>query len=216
MMCGHVDAGVIISSTKGYTGTMISEKVVGRWKAELSTRILLLSGILLFLWFLEVVDWLWIGMDLDLYGIRPRTMLGLRNLLFAPWLHVGFRHLIANSVPFLILGWLVSLFGWREFWRVTLSIILISGLAIWLLGAPNSLHLGLSGVIFGYLGYLLVRGLIDGRSGSLLIAVFAFLLYGSMVWSLLSWQPGVSWLGHTFGFLGGIWAARRSALRLTR
>ncbi len=195
---------------------MISEKVVGRWKTELGSRIVLFGGVLLLLWLLEIVDWLWVGVYLDQYGIQPRTLTGLRNLLFAPWLHVGFRHLIANSIPFLILGWLVSLFGWREFWRVTLSTIVISGLAIWLLGASNSLHLGLSGLLFGYLGYLLVRGLLDGRGGSLVIALLVFLLYGSMVWSLLSWQPGVSWLGHTFGFIGGIGAARRSALRPER
>ena len=84
---------------------------------------------------------------------------------------------------------------------------LVSGLAIWLLGGPRTVHLGLSGVIFGYLGYLLCRGYFERSAFSLILAILALLLYGGMLWGLLIWQPGVSWLGHTFGFLGGGLAA---------
>ncbi|RIK35919.1 MAG: rhomboid family intramembrane serine protease, partial [Chloroflexi bacterium] len=155
-------------------------------------------------------DWLLWHFPLDQYGIRPRTLIGLRNILFAPWLHVGFGHLIANSIPFWVLGWLVSLSGLRQFWRVTISAMLVSGVAIWLLGPPRTLHLGLSGIIFGYLGYLLLRGFMERSSLAVLLAALALLFYGGMLWSLVTWQPGVSWLGHLFGFLGGALAAYRN------
>jgi len=176
-------------------------------KQELGRHALLLGTIVAVLWLIEVVDWILWGVNLDGYGIRPRTLVGLRNLLFAPFLHYGFGHLVANTIPFLVLGWLVLLRGSREFWRVTLIALLVSGLAIWLLGSSRSIHLGISGVVFGYLGYLLTRGWVERSPSSLALAVLALLLYGSMLWGLVLWQPGISWLGHTFGFLGGGLAA---------
>jgi membrane associated rhomboid family serine protease len=177
------------------------------WPQRIATRLLLLGAILVMLWAVEIADWLLWHISLDHYGIRPRTLIGLRNILFAPWLHVGFGHLIANSIPFLVLGWFVSLYGLREFWRVTLFALLVSGVAIWLLGPPRTLHLGLSGVIFGYMGYLLLRGFGERSIRAILLAMLALILYGGMLWGLLTWQPGVSWLGHLFGFLGGALAA---------
>lgn len=180
------------------------------WRQRITVRLLLFGAILLVLWAVEVADWLLWHFPLDQYGIRPRTLIGLRNILFAPWLHVGFGHLIANSIPFWVLGWLVSLSGLRQFWRVTISAMLVSGVAIWLLGPPRTLHLGLSGIIFGYLGYLLLRGFMERSSLAVLLAALALLFYGGMLWSLVTWQPGVSWLGHLFGFLGGALAAYRN------
>jgi membrane associated rhomboid family serine protease len=177
------------------------------WPQRIAARLLLLGAILALLWTVEVADWLLWHISLDQYGIRPRTGVGLRNILFAPWLHVGFGHLIANSIPFFVLGWFVSLYGLREFWRVTLFALVVSGVAIWLLGPPRTLHLGLSGVIFGYMGYLLLRGLRERSALAILLAMLALILYGGMLWGLITWQPGVSWLGHLFGFLGGALAA---------
>ena len=181
----------------------------GRWKDELRQRIVVLGAIVALVWLLEAADLLLWRLPLDRYGIHPRTWLGLRNILFAPWLHVGFGHLAANTVPFVVLGWFVSLHGMRAFWQVTVTTLLVSGLAIWLLGAPNTVHLGLSGLVFGYLGYLLVRGFVERSLRAALLALLALALYGGMLWGLVSWAPGVSWLGHAFGFLGGAVAARR-------
>jgi membrane associated rhomboid family serine protease len=179
------------------------------WKEPLSRRLLLLGAILVLLWVVEIADWVvWHG-AFDRFGIQPRTLIGLRNIFLAPWVHVGFGHLLANSLPFLFLGWLVSLYGLPEFWRVSLVAALVSGLGVWLLGAPHTLHLGLSGVIFGYLGYLLLRGVFERSLQAIVVAILAFLLYGSLLWGLIAWQPGVSWLGHLFGFLGGALAARQ-------
>jgi membrane associated rhomboid family serine protease len=183
------------------------EKQLLGLRNEVSRRLLLLVALVALIWVIEVVDLLLWGVNLDSFGIRPRTLYGLRNIVLAPFLHYGFGHLIANSVPFLILGWFVILRGTQEFFRVSLIALLVSGVAIWLLGGPRTIHLGLSGVIFGYLGYLLGRGYFERSAFSLLIAALALLFYGAMLWGLLIWQPGVSWLGHTFGFLGGGLAA---------
>jgi membrane associated rhomboid family serine protease len=185
-------------------------------KAELVRRAYLLGGIVAMLWVIELIDQVLWGVVFDSYGIRPRTLPGLRNILFAPFLHHCLGHLLANTMPFLLLGWFVIMRGVGEFLRVSLMAALVSGMAIWLLGASQTIHLGLSGIIFGYLGYLLVRGYLDRSPSSAFLAVLALLLYGGLLWGLLIWQPGVSWLGHTFGFLGGGLAAHRYGKRIAR
>jgi membrane associated rhomboid family serine protease len=141
------------------------------------------------------------------YGIQPRTLDGLRGIAIAPLLHRGFTHLASNTIPFLIFGWLTLLLSMRDFIVVTVLAMLVSGLGVWLLGAPQSVHLGASGVIFGYLGYLLVRGYFRRSVGAILLSLLLGGLYGSMLWGLLPLQAGVSWEGHLFGFLGGVLAA---------
>lgn len=180
------------------------------WRWHIGQRLLTLGAILVLIWVIEIVDWLFWGGRLDQYGIRPRTLIGLRNIAFAPLLHAGFGHLLANTLPFLVLGWFVTLHGLRAFWRVTLVAALVSGAAIWLFAGSRSVHLGLSGVIFGYLGYLLARGYRERSLLALVLALLALIFYGGMLWGLVSWQPGVSWLGHLFGFIGGILAANGS------
>lgn len=180
-------------------------------KDEAIRRFLPLLVIVAVIWLIELVDLILWGINLDSFGIRPRKLGGLVNIVLAPFLHRGFGHLIANTLPFLLLGWFVLLRGTQEFVRVSVIALLVSGLAIWLLGGSRTVHLGLSGVIFGYLGYLLCRGYFERSAFSLVLALLALFLYGGMLWSLLVWQPGVSWLGHTFGFLGGGYAAYRLA-----
>jgi len=148
---------------------------------------------------------------LDQLGIRPRTSDGLRSILFAPFLHAGFVHLLANTGPLVVLGWLVLLRRVADFFLATAATMLIGGLGVWLLGAPNSIHLGASILIFGYLGYLLLRGIYERSPVAVAIAVVAGLLYGGALWGVLPGQPGVSWQGHLFGFVGGGIAARLQA-----
>lgn len=142
------------------------------------------------------------------FGIVPRTMSGLRGILFAPFLHANLQHLLSNTVPFVVLGWLVMLRDKTHFGRVTLAAALASGLASWLLGAPGSVHVGASGVIFGYLGFLMLSGWYARTIGSVLLSVGVTALWGGLVFGVLPSVPGVSWQGHLGGFIGGILAAR--------
>ena len=151
----------------------------------------------------ELGDALVPGRWLDSQGIVPRTMYGLWGIGFAPWLHGGFAHLIANTVPFLTLGFLVILRGLGTFIGVSLLVIVLGGLGVWAFGQAG-LHIGASGLIFGYIGYLLARGYFERSFGSLAVAVVVAVLYGGALWGVLPGQPGISWEGHLFGFLAGV------------
>ena len=142
------------------------------------------------------------------YGIVPRTVLGLRGILFAPFLHGSLTHLVSNTVPFVVLGWLVMLRDRRHFGRVTIAAALGSGLMAWLLGAPGSVHIGASGVIMGYLGFLMLSGLYARTIGSVLLSLGVTAAWGGLALGVLPSVPGVSWQGHLGGFIGGILAAR--------
>lgn len=178
----------------------------------------LLVGILLVLFGIEVLDSFLPGNHpLDRWGIEPREVAGLPGILISPALHGGFAHLGENSLPFFVLGWLVMLGGLRRFAWVSLSVTICSGIGVWLLGSPDSVHIGLSGVIFGYLGFLLARGYYERKLTSLLLAIGVGLFYLGMIFQLVKIQQHVSWSGHFFGFVGGIFTAwgmfHRPALR---
>lgn len=150
---------------------------------------------------------------LDENGIQPRRIDGLDGILWAPLLHGGWGHLIANTLPLLVLGWLVMAGGMRQFLSVTALIWVVGGLGTWLVGTEAAFmgkpvtHLGASGVIFGWLVFLLVRGFFLRNPGQITVSIVLFVYWGSMLWGVLPGQPGVSWEGHLFGALGGLLAA---------
>lgn len=143
------------------------------------------------------------------FGIVPRTADGLLGIFVAPFLHANLNHLIANTIPFLIFGWLVMLRDRQHFLPVTLGAMLGSGLLAWTFGAPGSVHVGASGVIFGYLGFLLLSGWYARSFTSVIISVAVAVLWGGTVMQVLPGTPGISWQGHLGGLIGGILAARR-------
>lgn len=143
------------------------------------------------------------------FGIVPRTVSGLTGILVAPFLHANLNHLIANTIPFLIFGWLVMLRDRRHFLPVTLYAMLGAGLLAWSIGAPNSVHVGASGVIFGYLGFLLLSGWYARSVASIALSVLVAVVWGGTIAGVLPGTPGVSWQGHLGGFIGGMLAARR-------
>ena len=160
-------------------------------------------------WVVGVLNFAYLNGGLNrLLGIRPREPLGLLGILFSPLLHRNASHLIANTLPFAILGWLVLLQGIDNFYAISFTILLISGLGTWIFGR-SAIHLGASGLIFGYLGYLIARGYLEVTLMTVGLAFLVMLLYGDQVGNLLpdSDNTTMSWEGHLFGFLGGVLAA---------
>lgn len=141
-------------------------------------------------------------------GIIPRTWPGLRGIAAAPFIHRDLDHLLANSVPILVLGAVILARGVAEFAMVVLVSGLVAGAGTWLFGAPNSQHIGASGILFGFFGYLVLRTAFDRRVSSALITIGVAMGYGSAFLYSLVPSGSVSWSGHFFGFLGGILAAR--------
>lgn len=175
---------------------------------EVKTQVTTLLGLVIFLWAVEIIDWLVFGGELNRFGIRPRTVSGLWGILFAPFLHGNFAHLLANTVPLVSLGWLVMLRETGDWLVVTVVAALCAGLGTWLIGAPLSVHIGASGVVFGYFGFLLLRGYFERSVTAIAFSILVAFLYGGIIWGVLPNQPGISWEGHLFGFLGGVLAAR--------
>jgi membrane associated rhomboid family serine protease len=174
---------------------------------EVKAQVSILIAVVALMWGLEIID-AGLGGALNQFGILPRSIVGLRGILFAPFLHGNFPHLIANTPPFLVLGWLVMLRRTSEFFVVSTIVMLIGGLATWLVAPPFTLHIGASGVIFGYLGFLLSRGYFERSIGSILFSIVVALMYGGLIWGVLPGMPGISWQMHLFGFIGGIVAAK--------
>jgi membrane associated rhomboid family serine protease len=181
---------------------------------EFKVRARVLAGLVGLMWLEEIADLVIFHGALDADGIRPRTEAGLWGILFAPFLHAGFAHLLANTVPLLVLGWLVLLRSLRDFLWVTAVAALLGGLGVWLFGGTDTVHVGASGLVFGYLGYHFLRGYWERSLSAILIAVVAGVLYGSALWGILPIRHGVSWESHLFGFTGG--AAAASAHRRRR
>lgn len=168
-------------------------------------------GMLAVLWGLELIDQLVLHGLLDGLGIRPRTMFGLIGVLASPLLHADLLHLASNTIGFLIFGTMVLMWSRREFLLVTLAGVLVGGLGTWLVGAGGSLHIGASGVVFAYFGYVLMRGWYERKLWSVLVSIVIGVTFGSMISGAIPGLAGfgISWEGHLFGLLGGVLIARR-------
>lgn len=163
-------------------------------------------GFVVVLWFVELLDAA-TPLHLDDDGIRPRTDEGLLGVLLAPLLHGGWGHLAANTVPALVLGFLALAPGLRRGLRATALIWVVGGLAVWLLAGSGEVHIGASGLVFGWLTYVVVRGIVNRHVGEIAIGVVVLLVWGGLLWGVLPGQPGVSWQGHLFGAAAGVVAA---------
>lgn len=181
--------------------------------AELKTQFTIIGIFVTLFWAIEIINQGMFGDQLDIFGIIPRTIVGLRGIIFAPFLHVNFAHLIANTVPFIILAWFVMLQKISDFFLVTIYATIIGGAGVWLFAESRSVTIGASILIFGYLGFLLFRGLFQRNTPSIALSLLVFFLYGGMIWGVLPGDPRISWLGHLFGFIGGVLAAKTVAKR---
>ena len=159
-------------------------------------------------WAIEILDFFVFKGSLDRYGIQPHTVIGLRGILFAPFLHGGFGHLMANTIPFVILGWLTMIQETKDFYIVSFLSALVGGMGVWVFGAPGSIHIGASILIYGYLGFLLLRGYFQRNFPSIALSIFVTVAYGGLIWGVFPSGMRVSWQGHLFGFIGGAIAAK--------
>jgi len=171
-----------------------------------TNALLLVVAMVALMWLTEVADQIGFG-DLDSYGIHPRDVDGLPEIVAAPFLHAGFGHLISNTVPFLVMGTVIAFAGLVRVALVTLVVALVSGLGTWLIASPDSVHLGASGVVFGYAAYLVARGLLSRRLTELAVGALVVGVWGlGMLQGLLP-QERISWQAHLFGAVGGVVAA---------
>lgn len=154
----------------------------------------------------QIVNWA-LGYRLNAAGIRPRTLGGLWGIADGPLLHTGWGHLISNLVPFVIFGFLILVGGLRQFLAVTVLVWLVSGLGVWLTAGSGSLTVGASALVFGYLSFLVLRGVFSRRFAQIVMGVVLLVLWGGIFWGLLPGHDGISWQAHLFGAIGGALAA---------
>jgi membrane associated rhomboid family serine protease len=140
-------------------------------------------------------------------GIEPRQTDGLDGILFAPVLHGPWDHLVANTVPLLIFGFLLLLAGVRRWLVVTAAVWVVGGVGVWVTGGIGTTHIGASILVFGWLSYLLLRGVFSRSAAQIAMGALLLFIYGSVLWGVLPGQPGISWQGHLFGAVGGGLAA---------
>lgn len=175
----------------------------GRAKRSLQPIVLFVTA----LWLIELVDRLFFHGELDRLGIAPRQLVGLRGILLAPLLHGSFAHLLANTIPLLILSALIVLRHNGRYWMITGLIVLVSGLGTWLIAPAHTIHIGASGLIFGYLAYLVVNAFYERSLPAVLLAGLVILIYGGLLQGIWPGSAGISWQVHLFGLVGGGLAA---------
>ncbi len=160
-------------------------------------------------WLLEIVDVIILGGWLDSFGVRPRKLSGLVGIPLMPLLHGGLAHLASNTFPFIILGWIVSKAEGKHFVSTTGVLIFLSGLGTWLIGS-GGVHIGASGLVYGYFGYVMCRAWLERKPLWLLTGIFVGIFYGGMIFGIIPHSgPPVSWEGHLSGLVAGVWLGYR-------
>ncbi|MGR3502308.1 rhomboid family intramembrane serine protease [Pseudaestuariivita sp.] len=166
-------------------------------------------------WVIALVAVIWLVQGVNLvtgyalnprFGLIPRFAAGLDGVLFMPVLHGSVAHAASNTVPLLILGGLTAATAGKVKAAATAIIVVLGGLGVWLFGA-SAIHVGASGLVFGWLGFLIARGFVERKPIPLIVSLAVGLVYGTMLWGVLPGQPGISWEAHLFGALAGLVAA---------
>ena len=168
---------------------------------------IVVAAMVALMWIVEGIDQI-AGGRLDAQGIEPRDIDGLDGILYAPFLHGGFDHLIGNTIPFLLLGFAIALGGVLRVVAVTVIVALVGGLGTWLVAPADTVHIGASGIVFGFAAYLVARGAFSRSVPQILLGVVVVAIWGATLLRGLVPETGVSWQGHLFGAVGGVIAAR--------
>ena len=172
-----------------------------------------------FLWMIEVADRLVFGGNLQTHGIHPRDFSHLGGLVFAPFLHGDFAHLIGNSISLLVLGAAILIKGWRDLLIVSVASALSAGIVVYFIGKSGTNHVGASSVVFGYFGYLIGMGIYQRNGFNILLAVLVVFFYGGAVITMFPTETAraasISWEGHLGGAIGGFLIARARRWKTT-
>jgi membrane associated rhomboid family serine protease len=183
----------------------LSEHTRQRYASQLD-GLRLLGVLVAIMWAVEIVNLL-DSYKLDSNGIVPRSFSHLDGIVFAPFLHASVAHLLGNTIPFVILGFVIALAGARRLAQVSVIVAVVSGLGVWLIAPSGSDTVGASGVVFGYATYLMGRGLFNRHLGEVVLGVVVAVLFGGALIADLVPHPGISWQAHLFGGIGGVLAA---------
>jgi membrane associated rhomboid family serine protease len=172
--------------------------------AEAKKALWVMVGLLAVLWVVQLVN-APTGYDLSReFGIEARDPVSLPEIFSAPFLHYSWGHIEGNSGPLFVFGFLAAYRGVKKWAGVSLLIIVASGLGVWFISPSSSVTVGASGLVFGYFGYIIVRGLFDRHPIDIVLGLVMALCFAYTFASLLPTEEGVSWQGHLFGFAGGI------------
>lgn len=163
--------------------------------------------VLVFMWLLVFANWV-LPWSLTSLGVESRSWSGLLpGLLMTPVLHAGAGHLASNMVPLALMGIVAALRDWRGFWVALGIIVFVSSFGVWLIGPSNTVTVGASGVVFGFFGYLVGRGIFVRQLGDIGLAAVVVVVYGSLVWGIFPQDSHVSWQAHLCGLIGGVVAS---------
>ena len=185
----------------------VSIALKGGVTSELREQLRILAEYLVYAWSNGLIKWLG-GGALNGFGIRPRALFGLVGIFIAQFIHSDWDHLLGNTIPFGILGWFIMLQGGiTNFFVVTVFVALFSGFGTWIFGQPNTSHVGASGIIFGYLGFLLLRSYVDRDGVAIVLTAIVGFIYGRALWLIFPIRAVMSWECHMFGLLGGVLSA---------
>jgi len=168
--------------------------------------LVLVAALAAVMWIVEVADQIDDG-RLDRHGIVPRSTDGLEGIAFAPFLHAGWDHLIGNTLPFVVLGAAIALGGLARVVAVTVIVAVVGGFGTWLVAPANTIHIGASGIVFGYAAYLIARGVFSRRLLQIGLGLLVVGIWGTTLLNGLAPADGISWQGHLFGAVGGVLAA---------
>ena len=168
------------------------------------------------LWILEIIDQVLLNRQLDSLGLQPGNWNYWQGILLMTFLHGNLYHLLNNTIGLIIFGSLLLSRNRTDLYYASIGAILGCGLAVMLLGEPGSVHIGASGLVFGWWSFLIARGFYQRNFRSILVALLMIFFFGGMVYGILPGQPGISWQGHLGGAIGGITGARLTANKLRR
>ncbi|MBA5244359.1 rhomboid family intramembrane serine protease [Corynebacterium sp. Marseille-Q3615] len=177
-------------------------KRVSKRKAQRQTGLKLAGGFLATIWVVFILELVFPW--LQAFGIHPLDVSSLPFIFTSPLLHANLEHIISNSIPGAIFAFLVGYSGKRVFWEVTTFVVIIGGLGTWLLGGVGTNHIGASGLVYGWLAYLIIRGFFNRSISQIITGLILGFFYSGLIFGLLPGTEGVSWQAHLFGTIGGL------------